>query len=116
MALLSTEHRTAHPFTLYIPPPQHLDQVALVAAATAPVLLVLWWAPLSLVLPLLSIVSFVVAGIAALFAHYSEADHRAKRITPWSVAAVFTLIWIVAGAISDPRHVVQLFDRLATAP
>jgi hypothetical protein len=115
MALLNAEHRAAHPFTLYIPP-QHLDQVALVATVTAPAFLVLWWAPLSLVLPLLSIVSFVVAGIAALFAHYSGADHRAKGITPWSVALVFTLIWIVAGTISGPTHIVQLFDRLATPP
>jgi hypothetical protein len=115
MALLNTEHRAAHQFTLYIPP-QHLDQVALVATAAAPGLLLLWWAPLSLVLPLLSIVSFVIAGIVAVFAHYSGADHRAKGITPWSVAAVFTLIWLVAGAISDPTHVIQLFDRLATDP
>jgi hypothetical protein len=26
------------------------------------------------------------------------------------------LIWIVAGTISDPTHLVQLFDSLATDP
>jgi hypothetical protein len=115
MALLNTQHGPAHQFALYVPP-QHLDLVALIATAAAPGLLLLWWAPLPLVLPLLSIVSFMVAVICGLYAHFSGANRRAKGITPWSVTAVFTLIWIVAGMFSDPRHLAQLFDHLAMAP
>jgi hypothetical protein len=115
MALLNTEHSPVHQFTLYVPP-QQMDLVALVATAATPGLLLLWWAPLPLVLPLLSIVSFMVAVICGLYAHFSGANRRAEGITPWSVTAVFTLIWIVAGMISDPRHLAQLFDHLAMAP
>jgi hypothetical protein len=111
MDLLNTAHRSTHPFT-----PHHLDQVALIATAVASVLLLWWWVALPLVLPLLSIVSFVIACTVTLFAHYSGADNNAKGITLWSVAAVFALIWIVAAKISDPVHVVRLFDRLAMDP
>jgi hypothetical protein len=111
MDLLNTEDNCARPFT-----PLRLDQVALIATAAAPGLVLLSWVPLPLVLPLLSLVSFVVACIVTLFARYSGSDNHAKGITPWSIAAAFALIWIVAGKLSDPMHVVRLSDRLAMAP
>ena len=111
MDLLNTAHRSPRPFT-----PHHLAQLALIATAAAPGLLLLSCVPLPLVLPLLSIVSFVIACTVTLFAHYFGADNHAKGITAWSLAAVFALIWIVAAKISDPVHVVRLFDRLAMDP
>jgi hypothetical protein len=111
MDLLNTAHSSAYPFT-----PHHLAQVALIATAAAPGLLLLSCVPLPLVLPLLSIVSFVIACTVTLFAHYSGADNHAKGFTTWSVAAAFALIWIVAAKFSDPVHVVRFFDRLAMDP
>jgi len=61
-------------------------------------------------------VSFLIACIAALFAHYSEIDRHAPGVTLWNIAAVFTLIWIGAGMIGGPKHIVQLFDLLTMAP
>jgi hypothetical protein len=33
-------------------------------------------------------------------------------MTPWDVAGVFALIWVGAGMLSEPEHVVQLFDHI----
>ena len=102
-------------FTVHVPA-RALDLAALVAIGAAPVLLLLWAVPLPLVLPALSIVSFVIACVVALFAHCSGVDRTAPGITPWDIVAVFTLIWIGAGMISGPKQIVELFEQLAMAP
>ena len=115
MALWKTERRSEPPFTLHVPA-RYLDRATLVAIGATPALLLVWVIPLPLVLPVLSIVSFLIACIAALFAHYSEIDRHAPGVTLWNIAAVFTLIWIGAGMIGGPKHIVQLFDQLTMAP
>jgi hypothetical protein len=115
MALWKTERRSEPRFTLHVPA-RYLDRVTLVAIGATPALLLVWLIPLPLVLPVLSIVSFLLACIAALFAHYSGIDRHAPGITLWNIAAVFTLIWIGAGMIGGPKHIVQLFDQLTMAP
>ena len=70
----------------------------------------------ALVLPALSLVSFVIACVIALFAYCSGVDRRAPGMTPWDIAAFFTLAWIGAGMISGPAQVVGLFEHLMLAP
>jgi len=52
----------------------------------------------------------------ALFAHCFGVDRRAPGVTAWDFAASFTLIWICAGMISGPRHILELFQHIAIAP
>jgi len=115
MALWNIERRPAPQFTLPVPA-RFFDLAAPVAIGAAPGLLLVWLIPLSHVLPVVSIVSFTIACTAALFAHYSGIDRRAPGVTLWDIAAVFTLIWIGAGLISGPRHIVQVFGQLAMTP
>src|SRR5260370_1040360 len=95
---------------------RYLDLAGLVVIVAAPGLLLLWLVPLPLVLPILSIMSFVIAGVAALVAHYSGIDRHAPSVSAWDIAAVFTLIWIGAGMMSGTKQFVELFDRLAMIP
>ncbi len=111
MALRKSEHGSADGFTLHSPG-QHLDLPVLISLAAAPGLLLVWLVPLPLVLPALSIVSFTIAGVVALLAYHTGADRQANGITPWDVAGVFALIWVGAGMLSEPEHVVQLFDHI----
>lgn len=90
-----------------------LATAAVLMAAAIPVFLIASFVPLSLLMPVLSLVSFLAAGAVALFAYYSRADRRAAGITSWDVAGVFALIWITTGMLSEPQHVIQLFDHIA---
>jgi hypothetical protein len=115
VALWKSEHSSAYGSTLHSPG-QHLDLPVLIALAAAHGLLLVWLVPLPLVLPALSIVSFTVTGVVALLAYHSGADRHAGGITPWDVAGVFALIWVVAGMLSEPEHVVQLFYHITMTP
>jgi hypothetical protein len=115
MALWKSEHGSAYEFIVHSPR-QHPDLAVLIAAAVAPGLVLVWLVPLPLVLPVLSVVSFAVAGVAALFAHYSGVDRRARGVTAWDVAGVFTLMWICAGLLSGPKRVLQLFGDVTMIP
>jgi hypothetical protein len=87
---------------------------ALVAVALG--LVLIWRTSLPLLLPILGLASFMIACAAALFAHYSGVDRHAPGISAWHIAAVFASIWIVAGMMSDPKHIVEVFDHLTMAP
>jgi hypothetical protein len=115
MTLWKTERGFA---PLFIPDAlaRYVDLAALAVITAAPGLLLLWLIPLPLVLPVLSITSFMIAGVAALVAHYSRIDRHAPGVSAWDVAAVFTLIWIVAGMMSGTKQFAELFDRLAAIP
>jgi hypothetical protein len=114
MALWKTEHDFRPQFTLHVPA-RALDLAALFAIGAAPVLLLLWAVPLPLLLPALSIGSFIIACVIALFAHCAGVDRTAPGMTPWDIVAVFTAIWIGAGMVSGPKQIVELFEQLATA-
>jgi len=94
-------------------PTRHGDLIALIVVVAAPVVLLLWLLPLQFVLPVLSIVSFIIAGIAALLAYGKKLDRHAPGTTLWDVAGVFTGIWIAAGLLSGPKRLSELFARLA---
>jgi hypothetical protein len=93
----------------------HLDLAVVVATTAAAGVLLVWWVPSPLLLPALGLMSFIAVGIVTLFAYHSGADRHADGITLWDVAGIFTLIWIAAGMLSEPEHVVQLFGHLTTA-
>ena len=115
MALWNIERRSAPLFAPHAPA-RYLDLAVFVAIVAAPGLLLAWLIPLPLVLPALSIVSFTIACVAALFAHYSGVDRHAPGITFWDVAAVFTLMWIGAGMIGGSKQFIHLFDQMTIAP
>jgi hypothetical protein len=115
MTLWKTE-RASSPLFAPDVPARHLDWAALAIIAAAPAVLLVWLIPFSLVLPVLSIVSFAIAGIVAMIAHYSGIDRRGPGVSAWDIAAVFTLIWIGAGMMSGTKHFIELFDRLAMVP
>jgi hypothetical protein len=115
MTLWRTERGSAPLFTPNAPA-RHLDLAGLVVMVAASGLLLLWLVPLPLVLPVLSIMSFAIAGVAAIVAHYSGIDRHAPSVSAWDIAAIFTLIWIGAGMIGGAKQVIELFDRLAMTP
>lgn len=114
MALLRSRRGSAYDHTLHTLALQ-LGTVVLIAAAATLSLLLVQSAPLPLVMPVLSLVSFLVAGVVALFAICSGADRHASGITPWNVAGGAALIWVVAGMLSRPEHVVQLMAQITMA-
>jgi hypothetical protein len=93
-----------------------LDAAALAVIVATPAILLLWLIPLPLVLPVLSIVSFAIAGIVAVVAHYSGIDRRAPGASAWDVVALFTVIWIGAGMLGGAKQFGELFERLALTP
>ena len=115
MVLWGSERRSAYGPALHTLALQ-LGLAVLTATAATFALRLVWSVPLALVMPALSIVSFLAAGIVALFAYCSEADRHALGITPWDVAGVFALIWVGTGMLSQPEHVVQLFAHIAMVP
>jgi hypothetical protein len=90
----------------------HLDSSAVVMAAAASCVLLVWLVPPPLVLPALGLVSFTAAVVVASFASYSGADRHADGITLWDMAGAFALIWVAAGMLSEPEHIVQLLGHM----
>jgi hypothetical protein len=114
MTLWKSEHSFTYGRALHKWGP-HLELFVVIAITAASSVLLVWLVPPPLVLPALSFVSFMAAGIVGLFAYYSAADRHADGITLWDVAGVFALIWVAAGMLSEPEHVVQLFGHLIMA-
>jgi hypothetical protein len=115
MALRGSERSSAYGPALHTLALQ-LGLAVLTAAAATFALRLVWSVPLALVMPALSIVSFVAAGIVALFAYCSQADRHALGMTPWDIAGVLALIWVGTGMLSQPEHVVQLFGHIVMGP
>jgi hypothetical protein len=90
--------------------------IGLIAIAVTPALVLLLLIPLPLVPPVLSILSFVMACGVALYAFFTKASGDAQGVTIWDVAYVFTFTWIVAGVMSNPRHLLDWFDQLSMVP
>jgi hypothetical protein len=92
------------------------NRTGLIAIAAAPALVLLLLIPLPLVPPVLSLLSFVIACGAALYAFFTNAGRDAHGVTIWNFAGAFTLVWIVAGVMSKPRYVLGWFDHLSMVP
>jgi hypothetical protein len=96
-------------------PGHHRGLAVVIALAAAPCLALAWLVPPPLVLPALSMVSCLVAGCIAALACHVRAGRNTHGITLWDVAGAFALIWVGAGMLSEPTHVVELFEHLTTA-
>jgi hypothetical protein len=105
-------HARAHRFGRDVLKPQ-ATLAALTAAAAAPLLLLASWLPPALVLPALSLAALACAGSAALIAWWRGARRHGDRLTLWDVAGATAFIGFAAGMLSEPDHIVQLFDRSA---
>jgi hypothetical protein len=92
------------------------DLVGLIAIAAAPAFVLLLLIPLPLVPPVLSLVSFVIACGAALYALFTKASRDAQGVAIWDIAGAFAFTWIVAGIMSNPRHLLDWFDNLSMVP
>jgi len=92
-----------------------LDATVLIVVAAIPALLIVWLVPPPFGLSALSAASLAISGCSALLAYHLGADRRADAITLWDVAGAYALIWVGAGILSDPEHVIQLFDQIVTA-
>lgn len=98
-----------------LPDPVHwLDVVALIAIVASPGVALMMFVPLPLVLPILSIVSFLIACGVALFA-CSNANSRQPSIAHWEFVWAFAAVWVVAGTMSNPMTLIEWLDRLATS-
>jgi hypothetical protein len=89
------------------------DWLGLMAIVAAPAVVLVLLLPLPLVPPVLSLLSFVFACAAALYALSIHANRDARGAAIWNIACAFALLWIVAGVMSKPRHVLEWFDALA---
>ena len=114
MTLWKSEHGSTYGAAFHKFRP-HLELAVVVVAAAASGVLLLWLVPPPLLLPALGLVSFTAAVVVALFASYSGADRHADGITLWDMAGAFALIWVAAGMLSEPEHIVQLLGRVMMA-
>ena len=115
MALWKMEYGSERNFAIDYPL-RFLSLAGLVAIATAPALVLLFLIPLPLVLPVLSILSFTIACGAALYALFTKASRSVQGVAIWDVAGAFAFIWIAAGILSNPRHLLDWFDSLSMVP
>jgi hypothetical protein len=86
----------------------HAALAVLTAQAAAPIVLLIPFAPRPLVLPILSLASIAVAGLAALVAWAFPARRGGDTITAWDVAGAFALIGCGAAMLSEPENVLNL--------
>jgi hypothetical protein len=115
MALRKMEYGSERKF-IVDNPFRFLDLVGLIAIATAPAFVLLILIPLPLVPPVLSVLSFVIACSVALYALFTKASRDAQGVTIWDIAYAFTFTWIVAGMMSNPRHLLDWLDNLSMVP
>jgi len=106
-------NRAGEPNILSLGP--HATAAVLMVTAAIPVLVIASLVPPPLVLPVLSIVSIVNAGLVALFAWCSGAVRGGDRITSWDVAGACAFIGFAAGMLSEPEHVVRFLGLATTA-
>ena len=90
-----------------------LGILALSVLVAVPALLIARLIDPVLILPVLSIVLFVGAAIAAVVARSVHADRNSGHVTLWDIAGAFTLMGCAAAIFSEPDHVAQFFEQLA---
>ena len=111
MALGGIEYGSERKFAIE-GPFRRLAPVGPIAIAAAPALVLLLLIPLPLVPPVLSLLSLVIACGVALYALITKASRDAQGVTIWDIAYAFAFIWLVAGKISNPKHLLDWFDSL----
>ena len=115
MALWKMDYASESKFAIDVSS-RFMDLAGLIALATAPAFVLLLLVPLPLVPPVLSVLSFVIACAAALYALVTKASRDAPGVAIWDVAGAFTFTWIVSGIVSNPMHLLDWFDNLSMVP
>ncbi len=115
MALGIGESGSERKFVIEIPL-RFQGLIGLIAITAAPAFVLLLLIPARLVLPVLSMLSFAVACAAAVYGLFTKARRDAQGSTIWNIACIFTLTWLLAGIMSNPRHVLDWFDNLSMVP
>jgi hypothetical protein len=98
-------------FAIGVPPQLH-GAIGMIAITVGPAFLLFLLIPAQLVPPVLSILSFVIASAVAICALITRANGSAI----WTIASVFTFTWIIAGLMSNPKHVLDWFDHVSMVP
>ena len=115
MALRKMEGGSEGKFVIEIPL-RFRGLMGLIAMTAAPAFMLFLLIPARLVPPVFSILSFVIACSVAMYALSTKANRDAQGSTIWNIAYVFTFTWIVAGMMSNPKHVLDWFDNLSMVP
>jgi len=105
-----TPRGSAHEDFLQLIKP-HATLAALIALAAGPLVLVASFTPRPLFLPVVSLLSMAVAGLAASLAWAFRARWHSDNITVWDIAGAFVLIGCAAAMLSKPENVLQLFGH-----
>lgn len=71
--------------------------------------------PISVWLPALSLAALAAAGLTALYAWRTGAKRESKDLTAWDFCGGFAVIGFVAGMLSDPQQVINLFGIFMTS-
>ena len=115
MALRKMEGGSEGKFVFEIPL-RFRGLIGLIAMTAAPAFMLFLLIPARLVPPVFSILSFVIACSVAMYALSTKANRDAQGSTIWNIAYAFTFTWIVAGMMSNPKHVFDWFDNLSMVP
>jgi hypothetical protein len=115
MALRKMEGGSERKFVIEIPL-RFQGLIGLIAMTAAPAFLLFLLIPARLVPPVLSILSFVIACVVATYALFTKANHHAQGSMIWNIAYAFTFTWMVAGMMSNHKHVLDWFDSLSMVP
>jgi hypothetical protein len=115
MALRKMESGSERKFVIEVPL-RFQGLIGLIVITAAPAFVLFLLIPAPLVPPVLSILSLVLACGVALYALFTKANRDAQGSTIWNIAYVFTFTWIVAGMMSNPKHVLDWLDNLSMVP
>ena len=111
MAFRKVEDGSDRRFAIGVPAWLH-GPIGMIAITVGPTFLLFLSIPAQLVPPVLGILSFVIASVVAICARLT----RANGPVTWTIASVFTFTWIIAGLMSNPKHVLDWFDTLSMVP
>jgi hypothetical protein len=114
MGLRKVESGSERKFVIEIPL-RFQGLVGLIAITAAPAFVLFLLIPARLVPPVLSILSFAIACVVAMYALFTKTNHH-EGTKIWNIAYLFTFIWIVAGMMSNHKHVLDWFDSLSMVP
>jgi hypothetical protein len=115
MALSKMESGSERKFVIEVPL-RFQGLIGLIVITAAPAFGLFLLIPAPLVPPVLSILSLVIACGVALYALFTKANRDVQGSTIWNIAYVFTFTWIVAGMMSNPKHVLDWLDNLSMVP
>lgn len=115
MAFRNVDDGSQRKFVIEVPLRVH-GALGLIGITVGPAFVLFLLIPAPLVPPVLSILSFVAACAIAAYALLARVNRDAQDSTIWTVASVFTFTWIIAGLMSNPKHVLDWFDNLSMVP